>query len=126
MISHTNQFQVDPMLEEVIDDKIIKSLVYVELKVKQIRESSNRPTEQFICRSINDLLETNGENLLIYADQYPKEQKWPLTLPSSIQEEIKKEVAERKPHWLILDTFLCIEMVRFVILYVNTIICDHF
>ncbi|KAI1718230.1 ligand-binding domain of nuclear hormone receptor domain-containing protein [Ditylenchus destructor] len=117
MQKYTDKYPVllgksDPMLEEVIENKIIQSFVYVELKVWQIRESSKRPSEQMICRSIRELLESNRGNLLAHADQYPKEQKWPLSVHSDIQEAIKMEIAERKPHWLIFDTLLCIEMIK--------------
>ncbi|KAI1731312.1 ligand-binding domain of nuclear hormone receptor domain-containing protein [Ditylenchus destructor] len=120
MQQYTDKYPVfigknDPMLEEVIENKIIESFVYVELKVQQIRESSKRPSEQLICRSIRELLEFSRGNLLAHADQFPKEQKWPMTVHSDIQEEMKKEIAERKPHWLIFDTLLCIEMVRFIL-----------
>ncbi|KAI1712690.1 zinc finger, c4 type (two domains) domain-containing protein [Ditylenchus destructor] len=94
-----------PVFEETIEDKIIQSLVYVELKVKKIRESSRWPSESVIFRSIRELLESSHENVLAHAEQYPKELKWPLTL-----NELKLNASERRPNWLILDMFLCIEM----------------
>ncbi|KAI1699594.1 zinc finger, c4 type (two domains) domain-containing protein [Ditylenchus destructor] len=97
-----------PVFEETIEDKIIQSLVYVELKVKKIRESSRWLSESVIFRNIRELLESNNENVLAHADQYPKELKWPLTF----DEAVKLEATERRPHWITLDMFLCIEMAR--------------
>ncbi|KAI1699849.1 zinc finger, c4 type (two domains) domain-containing protein [Ditylenchus destructor] len=96
------------MFEETIEDKTIQSLVYVELKVRQIRESSRWLSESVLFRSIRELLESNHENVLAHADQYPKELKWPL----SMDEALKIETCERRPRWLMLDMFLCIEMAR--------------
>ncbi|KAI1712680.1 zinc finger, c4 type (two domains) domain-containing protein [Ditylenchus destructor] len=97
-----------PVFEETIEDKIIQSLVYVELKVRKIRESSRWLSESVIFQSIRELLESNHENVLAHADQYPKELKWPL----SIDEALRLEESEGRPHWLMLDMFLCIEMAR--------------
>ncbi|KAI1712685.1 hypothetical protein Ddc_12288 [Ditylenchus destructor] len=69
-----------PVFEETIEDKIIQSLVYVELKVRQIRESSRWLSDSVIFRSIRELLESNHGNVLTQADQYPKELKWPLSI----------------------------------------------
>ncbi|KAI1708335.1 zinc finger, c4 type (two domains) domain-containing protein [Ditylenchus destructor] len=99
-----------PVFEETIEDKIIQSLVYVELKVKKIRESSRRLSESVIFRSIRELLELKNENVLAQADQYPKELKWPLTRVSDIDEALKLEAIEKRPKWFTLDMFLCIEM----------------
>ncbi|KAI1712689.1 zinc finger, c4 type (two domains) domain-containing protein [Ditylenchus destructor] len=96
-----------PVFEETIEDKIIQSLVYVELKVRKIRESSRWLSDSVIFRSIRELLEFNNENVLAHADQYPKELKWPLTL-----NELKLNASDKRPKWLILDMFLCIEMAR--------------
>ncbi|KAI1712699.1 zinc finger, c4 type (two domains) domain-containing protein [Ditylenchus destructor] len=101
-----------PVFEETIEDKIIQSLVYVELKVKKIRESSRWPRESVRCRSIRELLESNNENVLAHADQYPKELKWPFTRTSDFDEEFKFVIKEGRPNWIILDMFLCIEMAR--------------
>ncbi|KAI1699847.1 zinc finger, c4 type (two domains) domain-containing protein [Ditylenchus destructor] len=68
------------VFEETIEDKTIQSLVYVELKVRQIRESSRWLSESVIFRSIRELLESNHENVLAHADQYPKELNWPLSM----------------------------------------------
>ncbi|KAI1698034.1 zinc finger, c4 type (two domains) domain-containing protein [Ditylenchus destructor] len=96
-----------PVFEETIEDKIIQSLAYVELKVRKIRESSRWLSDSVIFRSIRELLESNHGNVLAQADQYPKELKWPL----SIDEALKSE-SKRRPNWLILDMFLCIEKAR--------------
>ncbi|KAI1712688.1 ligand-binding domain of nuclear hormone receptor domain-containing protein [Ditylenchus destructor] len=96
-----------PVFEETIEDKIIQSLVYVELKVKKIRESSRWLSESVIFRSIRELLESNHENVLAHADQYPKELKWPLIF----DEVLKLNESGKRPNWLMLDMFLCIEMV---------------
>ncbi|KAI1712700.1 ligand-binding domain of nuclear hormone receptor domain-containing protein [Ditylenchus destructor] len=99
-----------PVFEETIEDKIIQSLVYVELKVRKIRESSCWPCESVRDRSMRELLESNHDNVLAHADQYPKELKWPFTY----DEALKLETERRKegcPNWFILDMFLCIEMV---------------
>ncbi|KAI1731364.1 zinc finger, c4 type (two domains) domain-containing protein [Ditylenchus destructor] len=101
-----------PVFEETIEDKIIQSLVYVEVKIRQIRESSRWLGESVICRSIREILESNHENVLASADQYPKELKWPLTRPSDMDEALRIEKSKRRPHWLMLDMFLCIEMAR--------------
>ncbi|KAI1696556.1 Ligand-binding domain of nuclear hormone receptor [Ditylenchus destructor] len=87
----------------------IQSLVYVELKVQKIRESSRWLRESVIFRSIRELLESNHENVLAHADQYPKEIKWSLPIGEAIKFEAK---CETRPRWLILDIFLCIEMAR--------------
>ncbi|KAI1712679.1 ligand-binding domain of nuclear hormone receptor domain-containing protein [Ditylenchus destructor] len=97
-----------PVFEETIEDKIIQSLVYVELKVRQIRESFRWLSESIMFRSIRVLLESNHENVLAHADQYPKEQTWPL----AIDEALKLEATDGRPNWLMLDMFLCIEMGR--------------
>ncbi|KAI1712701.1 zinc finger, c4 type (two domains) domain-containing protein [Ditylenchus destructor] len=97
-----------PVFEETIEDKIIQSLVYVELKARKIRESSRWLSESVIFRSIRELLESDHENVLAHADQYPKALKWPLTY----DEALKLEATEKRPKWLMLDTFLCIEMAR--------------
>ncbi|KAI1701929.1 zinc finger, c4 type (two domains) domain-containing protein [Ditylenchus destructor] len=109
---HFWKLTTGPVFEETIEDKIIQSLVYVELKVRQIRESSRRLSESVICRSIRELLESKEENVLAHADQHPKELKWPLTRPADIEEWLKIEWTKRRPHWLVLDMFLCIEMAR--------------
>ncbi|KAI1695840.1 ligand-binding domain of nuclear hormone receptor domain-containing protein [Ditylenchus destructor] len=103
-----NFFQTGPVFEETIEDKIIQSLVYVELKVRKIRESSRWPRESVRCRSIRELLESDHENVLAHADQYPKELKWPL----SSDEALRIKESERRPNWIILDMFLCIEMAK--------------
>ncbi|KAI1698638.1 zinc finger, c4 type (two domains) domain-containing protein [Ditylenchus destructor] len=105
-------FKTGPVFEETIEDKIIQSLVYVELKVKKIRESSRWPRESVRCQSIRELLESNNENVLAHADQYPKELKWPHTRLSDFDEATRLETREGRPNWLILDMFLCIEMAR--------------
>ncbi|KAI1706243.1 ligand-binding domain of nuclear hormone receptor domain-containing protein [Ditylenchus destructor] len=102
--------RIGPMFEETIEDKLIQSLVYVERKVRQIRESSRWLSESVICRSIRELLESKHENVLAHADQHPKELKWPLTRPADIEEAHRLEWIKRRPHWLVLDMFLCIEM----------------
>ncbi|KAI1710293.1 zinc finger, c4 type (two domains) domain-containing protein [Ditylenchus destructor] len=99
-----------PVFEETIEDKIIQSLVYVELKARQIRESSCWMSDSVIGLSIRELLESNHENVLARAEQYPKEPKWPFSRTADILEELKKE--KRQPYWIILDLFLCIEMAR--------------
>ncbi|KAI1701158.1 zinc finger, c4 type (two domains) domain-containing protein [Ditylenchus destructor] len=93
-----------PVFEETIEDKIIQSLLYVEVKVRKIRESSRWPSKSVIFQSIQELLESNHENVLAHADQYPKELKWPLT--------IDEARSEGRPNGHILDMFLCIEMAR--------------
>ncbi|KAI1692661.1 zinc finger, c4 type (two domains) domain-containing protein [Ditylenchus destructor] len=96
------------VFEETIEDKIIQSLVYVELKVRKIRESSRWLSESsLLFRSIPELL-SNYENVLAHADQYPKELNWPLTY----DEALKIELNERPLRWLMLDIFLCIETAR--------------
>ncbi|KAI1710292.1 nuclear hormone receptor family member nhr-60 [Ditylenchus destructor] len=99
-----------PVFEETIEDKIIQSLVYVELKALQIRESSCWQSDSVMCLSIRELLESNHENVLAYADQYPKEPNWPFSRPADIHEAFRKE--NRRPHWHMLDIFLSIEMAR--------------
>ncbi|KAI1699263.1 zinc finger, c4 type (two domains) domain-containing protein [Ditylenchus destructor] len=96
------------VFEETIEDKTIQSLVYVELKVRQIRESSRWLSESVIFRSIRELLEPNRENALAHADRYPKELTWPLTY----EKALKIELNERPLRWIMLDLFLCIEMAR--------------
>ncbi|KAI1699593.1 zinc finger, c4 type (two domains) domain-containing protein [Ditylenchus destructor] len=101
-----------PVFEETIEDKIIQSLVYIELNVKKIRESFRWPSGSVIFRSIREILESNNENVLAHADQYPKELRWPLTSTSDIDKAHWLEQREGRPNWLILDMFLCIEMAR--------------
>ncbi|KAI1699848.1 zinc finger, c4 type (two domains) domain-containing protein [Ditylenchus destructor] len=96
------------VFEETIEDKTIQSLVYVELKGRQIRESSRWLSESVLFRSIRELLEPNRENALAHADQYPKAVKWPL----SLDEAVRIEARESRPRWIMLDMFLCIEMAR--------------
>ncbi|KAI1701497.1 ligand-binding domain of nuclear hormone receptor domain-containing protein [Ditylenchus destructor] len=118
LISHTREFliqavqsscfQTGPVFEETIEDKTIQSLVYVELKIRKIRESSRCPSESVLCKSFRELLESNHENVLAHADQYPKALKWPL----SIDEALKFEESKRRPDWLVTDIFLCIGMAR--------------
>ncbi|KAI1705883.1 zinc finger, c4 type (two domains) domain-containing protein [Ditylenchus destructor] len=98
-----------PVFEETVESKTIESLVYVEVKVRKIRESSRWLSESVIYRSIRQLLESTNENELAHADQYPKELKWPLTIDEAIRLE---ESEKRKPRWLTSDMFLCIEMAR--------------
>ncbi|KAI1694778.1 ligand-binding domain of nuclear hormone receptor domain-containing protein [Ditylenchus destructor] len=105
-------WKTGPVFEETIEDKIIQSLVYIELKVRKIRESSRWPRESVRCRSIRELLESNNENVLAHADQYPKELKWPFTRTSDIDDALKFEMMEGRPNWLMLDMFLCIEMAK--------------
>ncbi|KAI1699722.1 zinc finger, c4 type (two domains) domain-containing protein [Ditylenchus destructor] len=96
-----------PVFEETIESKTIQSLVYVEIKIQKIRESSRWLSESVISRSIRELL-SNQENVLAHADQYPKEYNWPL----SMEEAIKLEASKGRPSWLSLDIFLCIEMTQ--------------
>ncbi|KAI1712683.1 zinc finger, c4 type (two domains) domain-containing protein [Ditylenchus destructor] len=98
--------RTSPVFEETMEDKIIQSLIYVELKARQIRESSRWLSESVMFRSIRELLESNHENVLSHADQYPKELTWPLT----IDEASRSEGSEGRPNGLMLDMFLCIEM----------------
>ncbi|KAI1691296.1 zinc finger, c4 type (two domains) domain-containing protein [Ditylenchus destructor] len=95
------------VFEETIESKIIRSLIYVEQKVRKIRESSRWLSESVIFRSIREVL-SNHENVLDHADQYPKENNWPLT----INKAVSIEASERRSKWLMLDIFLCIEMAR--------------
>ncbi|KAI1710295.1 zinc finger, c4 type (two domains) domain-containing protein [Ditylenchus destructor] len=99
-----------PVFEETIEDKIIQSLVYVELKVRKIRESSRWVSDSVMCLTIRQLLESNHENILARADQYPKEPKWPFSRSSDICKALK--IQNRRPHWHMLDIFLSIEMAR--------------
>ncbi|KAI1699846.1 ligand-binding domain of nuclear hormone receptor domain-containing protein [Ditylenchus destructor] len=99
--------KTSPVFEETIESKTIQSLVYVELKVRQIRESSRWLSESVMFRSIRELL-SSQENVLVHADQYPKELTWPLTF----DEALRIEAGERRPRWIMLDIFLCIEMAR--------------
>ncbi|KAI1707148.1 zinc finger, c4 type (two domains) domain-containing protein [Ditylenchus destructor] len=99
-----------PVFEETIEDKIIKSLVYVEQKVRQIRESSRWLSDSVMGLSFREILQSNNENILARADQYPKEAQWPFYRPADIHEALRKE--KRRPHFHILDMFLSIEMAR--------------
>ncbi|KAI1712681.1 ligand-binding domain of nuclear hormone receptor domain-containing protein [Ditylenchus destructor] len=96
-----------PVFEETIEEKIIQSLVYVELKVKKIRENSRWLCESVIFRTIRELLESNHGNVLAHADQYPEELKWPLTYDEALRLD-----GSEMPKWLMSDMFLCIEMAR--------------
>ncbi|KAI1697082.1 zinc finger, c4 type (two domains) domain-containing protein [Ditylenchus destructor] len=109
------------VFEETIEDKILQSLVYVELKVWKIRESSRWLSDSVMFRSIRELLESNHENVLAHADHFPKELKWPL----SVEEAVKIEASERRPKWLILDIFLCIEMARTMPVFSQLDYNDH-
>ncbi|KAI1691697.1 hypothetical protein DdX_21693 [Ditylenchus destructor] len=105
LISQLSRLWTSLVFEETIEDKTIQSLVYVELKVRQIRESSRWLSESsLLFRSIPELL-SNYENVLAHADQYPKELNWPLTYDKAL----KIELNERPLRWLMLDIFLCIE-----------------
>ncbi|KAI1699806.1 zinc finger, c4 type (two domains) domain-containing protein [Ditylenchus destructor] len=95
------------VFEETIAGKIIQSLVYVELKVRKIRESSRCLSKSQIFRSIRELL-SNHENVLAHADQYPKELTWPLTF----DEALKMEADKKRPRWIMIDMFLCLETAR--------------
>ncbi|KAI1712698.1 hypothetical protein Ddc_12303 [Ditylenchus destructor] len=110
-----------PVFEETIEDKIIQSLVYVELKVRKIRESACWPSSS---QSIRELLESHNKNLLAHADLFPKEQKWPLP----IDEALRSEANERRPRWLMLDMFLCIEMEALLkhMTLTNTLLLESF
>ncbi|KAI1700982.1 zinc finger, c4 type (two domains) domain-containing protein [Ditylenchus destructor] len=102
--------RMDPVFEGTIEQKIIQSLVYVELKVRQIRESSRWQSDSVMSLSIGEMLESSHKNVLADADQYPKEQKWPFTRPLDILQALFLD--KRRPHWLMLDTFLSIEVAR--------------
>ncbi|KAI1718168.1 zinc finger, c4 type (two domains) domain-containing protein [Ditylenchus destructor] len=104
--------KLGPIFEETMEDKIIKSLLYVEERVRKIRESSHRPSEDVICRSIRELLEPNQQNILACADQYPKENSWPLTSELDMRHEIKRLKRDKQPHFLIMDILLSIEMAK--------------
>ncbi|KAI1699310.1 zinc finger, c4 type (two domains) domain-containing protein [Ditylenchus destructor] len=97
-----------PVFKETIESKIIRSLLYVELKVRKIRESSRCLSKSAIFRSIRELLESSHENVLADADQYPKELTWPLTF----DEAVKMEADKKRPRWIMIDMFLCMETAR--------------
>ncbi|KAI1712693.1 zinc finger, c4 type (two domains) domain-containing protein [Ditylenchus destructor] len=95
-----------PVFEETIEDKIIQSLVYVELKVRKIRESSRWLSKSIIFRSVRELLESCHENMLAHADQYPKELKWPLSIDEA--EALLKQIIFANA--LLLITFYSYQM----------------
>lgn len=106
-------FQTVPVFEESIEGKLIKSLVYVELKVNRIRESSYRPHESTLFLNIRELVEYNKANILAQSDRYPKEQSWPLIRHSDVLELMQREAKAGHPHFLMFDIFLSIETVSF-------------
>ncbi|KAI1718170.1 zinc finger, c4 type (two domains) domain-containing protein [Ditylenchus destructor] len=104
--------QTVPVFEESIEGKLIKSLVYVELKVNRIRESSYRPHESTLFLNIRELVEYNKANILAQSDRYPKEQSWPLIRHSDVLELMQREAKAGHPHFLMFDIFLSIETAK--------------
>ncbi|KAI1699726.1 nuclear hormone receptor family member nhr-1 [Ditylenchus destructor] len=79
--------KTDLVVEETIESKIIRSLVYV----RKIYSPENPK-----------------QNVLAYADQYPNELTWPLTFA----EAVKMEADKKRPRWIMIDMFLCMETAR--------------
>ncbi|KAI1731363.1 zinc finger, c4 type (two domains) domain-containing protein [Ditylenchus destructor] len=104
--------QKAPVFEESIEDKLIKSLIYVELKVNRIRESSHRPHESTLFLNIREIIEHNKNNILAQADHYTKEQSWPLMRQSDVLELMQSEAKAGDPHFLMFDIFLSIETAK--------------
>ena len=84
--------------------------MYVELKLRKVREGSHGHDESFFYRDIRDLILCT-KNELAEADKYAKEPCWPLTSNADINAQIQKEMLEKRPPFLMLDLFLSVEMV---------------
>ncbi|KAI1693645.1 ligand-binding domain of nuclear hormone receptor domain-containing protein [Ditylenchus destructor] len=103
-----------PVFEETIEDKIIQSLIDVELKVRKIRESTRWPSKSVIFRSIRELLEPNRENELSHADQLMRTIEMARTLPVfsqldySDQEALLKQIT--LANTLLLQAFYSYQM----------------
>ncbi|KAI1698559.1 zinc finger, c4 type (two domains) domain-containing protein [Ditylenchus destructor] len=101
-IQFSASVDVPKLSDKVANRKVVflsKSSVYIDYNFSYSFYHPN-------CSDIRDLLESNHENVLAHADQYPKELNWPL----SRDEALKLEASEGRPHWISLDIFLCNEM----------------
>ncbi|KAI1718737.1 zinc finger, c4 type (two domains) domain-containing protein [Ditylenchus destructor] len=98
-------------VEETAEERLINSLMYVELKLRKVREGSHRRDESFFYRNIRDLILCT-KNELAEADNYTKEHCWPLTSNDDINAQLQKDMLEKRPPFLMLDLFLCVEMAK--------------
>uniref|UniRef100_A0A914CM58 Uncharacterized protein n=1 Tax=Acrobeloides nanus TaxID=290746 RepID=A0A914CM58_9BILA len=111
--------KIRPTFEQTVYNKEIDSLVYLEFKLRKLRESSYNPTlEQGDIRSI---LQRPSE--LRNSDRYEKPRDWPihmevhqqnlkLRMMNSIRIKGLCDDSVRKRHWLTIDLILVIEAAK--------------
>ncbi|KAI1718738.1 ligand-binding domain of nuclear hormone receptor domain-containing protein [Ditylenchus destructor] len=97
--------------QETVEEKIIKSLIYVEHKLRQSREATHRQDYSFLDRDIQELIICN-QNELTKSEKYTKESNWSLSSNANVNAQIQKEMLERRPPFLTLDLFLSVEVAK--------------
>uniref|UniRef100_A0A914CAH4 Uncharacterized protein n=1 Tax=Acrobeloides nanus TaxID=290746 RepID=A0A914CAH4_9BILA len=117
---HQIALRVQPKFEQTLYSREIDSLLYLELKLKRLRESSYNPTHE--SDDIRGILRRPSE--LKNADKYEIPQEWPMSL-----DEILKDLDQRKicslhealdsivnvrpkRHWLAVDLILIVEAAK--------------
>ncbi|KAI1730465.1 ligand-binding domain of nuclear hormone receptor domain-containing protein [Ditylenchus destructor] len=113
--------------EETVEEKIIKSLTYVEHKLRQIREATHRQDYSFLERDIQELIICN-RNELTKSEKYTKGSNWVLASNANVNAQIQKEMLERRPPFLTLDLFLSVEVTILLkhIAIANTVLVQAF
>uniref|UniRef100_A0A914C9Z7 Uncharacterized protein n=1 Tax=Acrobeloides nanus TaxID=290746 RepID=A0A914C9Z7_9BILA len=117
---HQIALRVQPKFEQTLYSREIDSLLYLEFKLKKLRESSYNPTHE--SDDIRGILRRPSE--LKNADKYEIPQEWPMSL-----DEILKDLDQRKicslhealdsivnvrpkRHWLAVDLILIVEAAK--------------
>uniref|UniRef100_A0A914DN78 Nuclear receptor domain-containing protein n=1 Tax=Acrobeloides nanus TaxID=290746 RepID=A0A914DN78_9BILA len=109
--------KIRPTFEQTVYNKEIDGLVYLEFKLRRLRESSYNPTlEQGDIRSI---LQRPSE--LRNSDRYEKPRDWPISMEVH-QQDLKLRMMNRskglfdddveKRHWLTIDLILVFEAAK--------------
>uniref|UniRef100_A0A914CBJ7 Uncharacterized protein n=1 Tax=Acrobeloides nanus TaxID=290746 RepID=A0A914CBJ7_9BILA len=119
-LKNADKYEVQPKFEQTLYSREIDSLLYLEFKLKKLRESSYNPTHE--SDDIRGILRRPSE--LKNADKYEIPQEWPMSL-----DEILKDLDQRKicslhealdsivnvrpkRHWLAVDLILIVEAAK--------------
>ncbi|KAI1705199.1 zinc finger, c4 type (two domains) domain-containing protein [Ditylenchus destructor] len=100
-------------LEETYETQVLVSLMYVEEKLKKIRESCHWRDDSFFDIDVRELIHGN-QNELSQADKYvlKEEPAWTPTHNPHLDVEMQKRMLERWPPFLTLDLFLSVEAAK--------------
>uniref|UniRef100_A0AC35GYM7 Uncharacterized protein n=1 Tax=Panagrolaimus sp. PS1159 TaxID=55785 RepID=A0AC35GYM7_9BILA len=100
--------KISPTFNQYFQSKDVDNLVYLELKVQKIRESTYNPIK-FLYSPIETILKEKSE--LTNANNYCKPLEWPLN-DKILAEQFKYPCKITPKHWTFVDYILCIEIAK--------------